>query len=349
MPARWDFNLGQLSSTSASARELALWFIEKFDCQVRPLKNVSLVLSEPGSAAATFDNPATGVTYTVPRGTVTETRDALIAALDRVDHSDDQFIFYFAGHGLSGGANDFYLLRDFGVDHNGPLDAMINSRELMAGMSSQAPTQQLFVFDGCRDRDASVEANQSGGTGLVTADPAVRLGKPPVVQCGLHSTEQDARSYGKAGHMSVCAQAFRRALDGAAGKRSTSGWNITSGRICEAMGDFQTLGFGPNAGIIQKPDPAAYSDFPVRRLTAPPRVPVFMHRKDGQSLQGAVVTCKANGAGPCEDYDVTERYWEGALNIGEHQFSVVLADGPSFKSVTDAVAPTHLPIDLEVV
>jgi len=114
------------------------------------------------------------------------------------------------------------------------------------------------------------------------------------------------------------------------------------------MSDFQTLGFGPNAGIVQKPDPAAYTDFPVRRLPGPPRVPVFMRRSDGGSLEGAAVTCKTNGAVVHTEPSVKERYWEGALDIGRHEFEVVLGDGGQCQPVTDAVTPTHLPIDLEV-
>lgn len=346
--AKWHFELGQLSSTVASVRDLADWFITHFQCQARPLKSVSLLLSEPGAAPATYTNPATGQIYAVPRGTQIETRDGLIAALAQVQNPDDQFIFYFAGHGLAGGINDFYLLRDFGVDHNGPLDAMINYADFMAGMRSQLPSQQLMIFDGCRDVNEKVEANQTGGTGLVTADPGIRLALPAVQQCGLLSTERDALSYGRRGAPSVCAQAFRRALGGAAGKRSTAGWNITSGRICEAMADFQTLGFGPNSAIVQKPDPAAYRDFPIRRLAGPPRIPIFMRRSDGGSLKGAAVTCTANGAIVHQEPAVKDRYWEHALEIGPHQFDVTLHGGAQCPPVFDAVSPTHLPIDVEV-
>ncbi|MDI5925230.1 caspase family protein [Rhizobium leguminosarum] len=347
--AGWNFDLGQLSSPSASARRLADWFISEFDCPNRPLATVSLLLSEPGQTSAQFTNPTTKVTYSVPRGTRIETRDALISALSKVGCDDDQFILYFAGHGLSGGVNDFYLMRDFGADPNDPLEGMINYARLMSGMKSQLPSQQFFIFDGCRDVAERVEANDTGGTGLITADPKLRFGVArQILQCSLHSAEKDALAYGKKGQPSVCAQAFERALRGAAGKRSTNGWNITSGRICEAMGDFQTLGFGPNSGIVQKPDPAAYKDFSVRGLAGPPRVPVFMRRRDGGSLEGAAVTCRTNGAVVCSEPSVKERYWEGALGIGEHDFEVVLASGGHCQPVRDAVSPTHLPIDLEV-
>ncbi|UFW67789.1 caspase family protein (plasmid) [Rhizobium laguerreae] len=346
-PTAWDFGLGQLSSPTASARRLAEWFINEFDCPRKPLATVSLVLSEPGAGAAQFTNPKTATTYAVPRGTKIQTRNALIAALAK-SGPDDQLIFYFSGHGLSAGLNDFYLLRDFGEDPNGPLDAMINYVQLMASMKAQLPSQQFFVFDGCRETVEQVEANPNGGSSLLTADPQVRLGLQAPLQCSLKSTERDALAYGKKGAPSVCAQAFERALRGAAGKRSTSGWNITSARICEAMADFQTLGFGPNAKIQQAPDLSAYKDFAVRGLPGPPQVPVFMRRKDGGSLQGAAVTCRSKGAVVHSEPSVKEIYWEGALSIGEHDFEVVLAGGNHCQPVTDAVSPTHLPIDVEV-
>jgi hypothetical protein len=342
-----NFGLGQLSSPAASARRLANWFIDEFNCSEWQLASVSLLLSE--SNPASFTNPKTGVTHSVPRGTRLETRDELIATLGRARRSDDQFLFYFAGHGLGGGVNDFYLLRDFGRDPNGPLDAMINYADLMAAMKTQIPSQQLLVFDGCRDVNDLIDANWSGGTGLTIADPGARLGvTQPMRQCGIHSAERDAKSYGKKGAPSVCAQALERALSGAAGKAHMEGWYVTSGRICEAMCDFQTLGFGPNAGIVQRPDPSAYADFKVRRLTGPPRVPVFMRRIDGGSLKGSTVTCRANGMVVLTEAPVREWYWEGALEIGKHDFEVVLAAGGQCRPVTGTVSPTHLPIQLEV-
>jgi len=347
--AIWDFNLGQLTSTTASARRIASWLIENFECPHRPLASVRLVLSEPGNAPASFRNPSSGETFEVPRGTRLETRDALLAALRAVTDPDDQLLFYFAGHGLAGGVNNFYLLRDFGSDPNGPLDNMIKYSVFMAALGTQMPTQQMLVFDGCRDVDEKVEANRMGGSGLIPADPGIRSGiEFPVLQCSILSAERDSKSYGPRGRPSVCAQAFERALDGAAGKSSRDGWIITSGRLCEAMADFQTLGFGPNSGIVQRPDPAAYKDFPLRGLAGPPRVPVFMQRRDGQSLEGAQVTCTALNGQPTPAETVEHSYWEGRLPIGFHSFDVVLADQSRCRTVEDAVSPTHLPIDLDV-
>lgn len=343
----WNFNLGQLSSTAASARRLAHWFISEFDCPNRPLGSVGLVLSET-KGHSEFQNARTGAVHTLVSGTLEETRKALKSALKRAHHPDDQFIFYFAGHGLSAGVNDFYLLRDFGSKRDAPLDHMISCSDLMAAMKTQVPSRQFFLFDACRTQDERATANQSGGSGLIVADPAGRLGLGAVEQCSLHSAERDGLSYGRRGEPSICAQAFERALKGAAGKRGIDGWNITSGRICEAMTDFQTLGFGPNAGIIQRPDPGAFRDFPLRGLRGPPQVPVFMRRRDGESLQGAQVTCLANGTIVHRERSVADRYWEGALAIGQHEFNVVLANGSACRPVIDAVSPTHLPIDVEV-
>ena len=45
-------NLEQLSSPAISARTVASWFIEKFDCPERPLGSLSIVVSEPSPAKA---------------------------------------------------------------------------------------------------------------------------------------------------------------------------------------------------------------------------------------------------------------------------------------------------------
>lgn len=346
--ANLDFGLGQLDSTTASARRLADWFITEFDCPERPLSTVSLILSEPGAGPATYTHPETNASIPVPRGTKVETRDALFAALAKVAGPDDQLIFYLAAHGLAGGANNFYLLRDYGADPNGPFDGMINYSRLMAMMRAQLPTRQFLVFDACRDVQQIVAANQDGGDGLLFADPKIRLDLGPVQQCAIQSTELDGSAYGKHNSPSVCAQAFERAIGGAAGKRSIDGWNITTARMWEAMRDFQTLGFGPHAGLVQTPDATAFHDFPIRRLPRKPLVPVFMKRRDGGSLQGAAVTCSANDIVVLSEPSVKDRYWEGALDIGEHRFDVVLGDGTACAPVVDAVSPTHLPIDLDI-
>lgn len=344
---QWSFQLGQLTSTSASARALADWFIAHFDCAHKPLKTVSLLLSEPGADPSRYTNPTTGEIKAVPRGTRVDVRNALKYALDQVESAEDQFIFYFGGHGVTGGVNDFYLLRDHGCDPAGPLENMINCSEFLSAMRYQRPTYQLLLFDGCRDVSEVASANENGGSGMVTSTPAMRLGLGPVTQCSIHSAQRDAKAYGKSGQPSVSAQAFLRAISGAGGKRSKAGWSVTSARLCEAMNDFQTLGFGPHAGLVQKLSTTAFQDFPVRGLKTIPKAPVFMRRLDGVSLAGASVKCRVAGEVVHEAASIAEAYWEGLLDIGPHEFEVVMGNGQACQKVEDTVILTHLPIDLE--
>src|SRR5690242_16561303 len=85
------FGLDQLTSPPASARALAEWFIEGFDCPDRPLGSVRLLLSE--ASPARFRNPRTGAQYAVPDANLVNTRAAAIAWSEAATGVDDQLIF----------------------------------------------------------------------------------------------------------------------------------------------------------------------------------------------------------------------------------------------------------------
>lgn len=345
--ARWHFSLGQLSSPSASARALADWYIEEFDNPARPLASLSLLLSEPGDQGAVYDNGATGISHTVPRGNTKDLRSAVLRVLER-SGPDDQLLFYFAGHGISAGLNDFYLLRDFGDEHDAPLDHMVNYSEFMEAMSTQIPSTQFYVFDACRDVDPRVDANTTGGTGLVTSDPETRLELGSVDLCSIMSTEKDARAYGPRGQPSVCAQAYLRAIAGAAGKKMGADWKITTLKMFEALKDFQTLGRGGHAGLKQVTDTDRFKDFPIRDLPGPPKVPVFLRRKDGASLKGSTLHYGSLGTERSERraLQLTEPQWEGLLDIGLYEFKVEVGPSRFLPAVSEMVFPTHLPLEV---
>ena len=182
--------LGQLSSPPISARAVASWFIEKFDCTERPLASVSLVVSE--KTPQPFENPVTGQKFeTLPTGTIEEVKTALRQWITRAEtNSRNSIILYFCGHGLSAGVQNYYLMRDYGEDNEDPLFGAINFRNLLSGLSTKKPSYQLLLFDACRLPNPMIELNRDGGQSIFVADPAGRLGAAETLQqCPIFATE----------------------------------------------------------------------------------------------------------------------------------------------------------------
>jgi len=150
------FGLGQLTSPPASARLLADWFITNFDCPDRPLGTLRMLLSEASSAK--FQHPGTGAQHSVPEANLVNTRAAVADWIDAAANPDDQIIFYLCGHGLSGGLNEIYPLRDFGCDDpadDGPLARAINLNKFAVGLETVTASNQLLILDTCRERETN--------------------------------------------------------------------------------------------------------------------------------------------------------------------------------------------------
>lgn len=349
--AERTFGLGQLTSPAVSARELATWFIKSFTCLDRPLSSVWLLTSEPGAAAATFLNPASNVLVDLPRATLAETRNAVRDCLALCTNPDDRLIFYFCGHGLSGGMQNFYCLRDFGSDDEDPLGHAINYQNFAGMLEAQKPSNQLLLFDACRDQDAIATANQAGGSALGFADPNLRMGiVEPMRQCAIFSTGKDSKSYGKPNQPSLCASALLRGIRGAAARNKGHGWEVTSSRLLEAVTDFQALAFAPTADSAQKGDVGRFADISIRRLPGAPKIPVFIRRADGLSLKDASIKGfeTLTGTEIITVGKLPDDQWEGECPIGAYRFEVSPTGAGAPIEIEDMVAPTHLPINVEI-
>lgn len=351
--AEEDFGLEQLLSPPASARAMADWFLTQFSCLDRPLGSLALILSEAGAAATPYVNPVTAAASEQPRGTLEDLRLATEAWVARGVDPDDQLILYFCGHGLSGGLQSIYPARDYGVRVAGPLDRSVNLQRLLAGLESALASNQLLIFDACRSQDDVVGANGAGGNGLLFARPQRRLGvNQALQQCVLFSTERDRPALGgRNGQPTLCANALIRALGGAAAKKPVlgDGWHVNSTRLLDAMNEFQVWTLGPSP--VQRGDFGRFADLRVRRMNEPPKMPVFIRRKDRTSLAGASIQCFADGtdtvvAGTAA-LDGAE--WEDVLPLGPHRIEVSLGAGRTYPPLRETVSPYCLSIELETV
>lgn len=341
------FGLGQLTSPPVSARALADWFIAHFDCPDRPLGSLRLLLSE--KVPTRYVHPQSGVAYTVPAADLGNTREAMKAWSEGEVSSDDQLILYVCGHGLAGGQNEIYPLRDFGLDDpadDGPLARSLNLNKLAGGLATARASNQLLIFDTCREKDELVEANQDGGSGFVVARPGRRLTiSQKMAQCVIHSTELDNKAGGPSGAPSICAQALMRVFAGAGASQSGGAWYLKSTVICNAMSELQER-LVPSGYTSQQGDQSRFANIAVRRFVTSPMVPVFIRRQNGAEFAGRTVDyCPLDGGTTVSEL-AHGKQWEGAVPVGTHRFRVSSTEQPTPDLVVNAaVGPVF--VDLE--
>jgi hypothetical protein len=353
-PSQHHLNLKQITSPPISARKVASWFIEKFDCPEKPLASVSLVVSEP--APATVTNAKTGRSFTVPTGTTEEVREALKAWLRRAEvDPSSRIILYFSGHGLSEGMDNLYLLRDYGKDSDDPLLGALNYQKFVTGLAKRKPSNQFLLFDACRSAAPMAALNRTGGQAFFAVDPEGRLGIAQAMQqCPVFSTELDRQALGRPNEESLCARAFIRAMSGACSKRVGNVWYVTTDRIVEALTDLQNRELIKEAETMrQSADANSHARIPLRKLAGAPVIPVFVRLGDATLLPNVKIKA-VRGANPpklISDPDSAgwqpQKEWETELEMGEYRFEAEPRQpGGALITKNDTVAPIFVEIDL---
>lgn len=351
-PTRHHLNLKQLSSPPISAKKVASWFIDKFDCPEKPLGSVSLVLSE--AMPATVTNSKTGRSYKVPTGTTEEVRNAIKTWIRRAEvDPGSRIILYFSGHGLSEGMDNLYLLRDYGKDSDDPLLGALNYQRFVAGLAKRKPSSQFLLFDACRSADPIAALNRTGGQSIFSVDPEGRFGIAEVMQqCPIFSTELDRQALGRPNEESLCARAFIRAMSGACSKRFNSVWYVTTDRMVETLSDFQNREL-VKSEMKQSADANSHANIRLRKLSGAPSIPVFVRLKDStltpnvriKAVRGANLSKLISDPGSAGWQPLEE--WETELEVGEYLFEAehLQAGNPSITK-TDTVAPIYVEVQL---
>ncbi len=270
--------MGQLTSTTVSARAIATWLIANLNDPNTPLASVCLLLSEV--TPTPFGNPVTGAADEVPPATMANVEDAIKEWAERGNQDiRDRLLFFYSGHGMARDPDLALLLEDYGADDANPLKAAISFREFRVGMDKFKATQQCFFLDACRVATERMLTLGYRGEPIFLPDPyAESLGrtrKAPV----FYSTLEGADAYSKAGQPSPFADGLIQALSGAGSDDSEGEWQVTTPGLRDAIEFFMERATEQGYPEARVPAADELTTFTIHYLSAKPKSRVLVRTK----------------------------------------------------------------------
>src|SRR5439155_7705640 len=135
----------QLKSPTESARAIARWLIDNYRHNAKPLRTVSLLVSDVKSQVFEFASGGKKTKVEVP---VADMANVTKAVEDwhslGNENADHLLLFFFCGHGIAAGKDLALLLADFGENPVAPLNGAINFRLLRQNLDECLAREQCF-------------------------------------------------------------------------------------------------------------------------------------------------------------------------------------------------------------
>lgn len=327
----------QLSSPPVSARALASWLLGEYRDVQKPLRSLSLLLSE--SSPAPFVDPRTGTAHTVEVADIGNIVAAVKEWKLRGDSDPgNRLIFYFCGHGISQGDDMALLAADVFADEDNPLNGALDFKNLMNGLKRCKASQQVFFVDACRaSSDVLIELSGSFA-GQVPLGPGMRpLDLPRRLHVPFYATLAGDRSHARPGQVSLFTDALLKSLRGAGSDDPEGDWRVTTTRLQEAIDHFmrQPQFAGAVAGV-QVPTVGELPVFDLHQLPGTPVVPVYVGCNEPRENALARFVCRQGGleqlrrlpdeTGAADDADDTAGEWSIELAFGEYEFEAQLSE-----------------------
>ncbi len=337
--------LGQLKSPPVSARAFAQWVVESYQNADRPLRSVSLLISEKDPQKFTFQRGAAAEkSVAVQTATMQNVEDALTEwhALGG-KNPDNLLLFYFCGHGIAAGDALALVMEDFGAKPKAPLKGALDFRAFYRGMDECDARHQCYFLDACRVGSTLLKENDGAGTqnpinATGNYDPPggkLRLG--PV----FHSTLAGAPAYAQPKRPSVFTAALIESLQGAGSGDEDGPWRVGTTRLQEAL-DFLMLQASRELEMPQDQIPStdAAAKIPLNTLDTP-AVPVVIRVLPAEAHPKAVLRCesdtrKEKRTPPSEDP------WRLSLPAARYKFFADFKNGEhQAQPVDDWVRPPY--------
>jgi len=213
MPAANTLGLGQLTSSTVSAKAFATWLAEEYTNPRAPLGTVDMLLSP----------------------TFAEVRAHFAAWDARCDrHRDGVAMFYYCGHGIQ---KDVTLLlpSDFGADPNIAFAEAIDFTTTWHGMALTKAKTQLSFLDCCREEPIEALEVIGNPRELKSGRRGARLfdRDAPI----LRAASIGQRAHGPSGETSFFTTELIRCLRGFAADRRTRNkrWTVTTASLRTAV------------------------------------------------------------------------------------------------------------------
>lgn len=336
--------MGQLSSPPISARAFAEWLINSYWNPERELDSVALLLSE--EPAGDFVNPKTGARVTPERATYDNVASAIKDWARRGgENPDNLLIFYYCGHGVSQGTDMSLLLSEYGDDDQAPFDQALDFRTLRLAMSRNAPAQQFYVVDACRDStDTLIQTFGRAGRS------PIQIGSQAAAETPVfYATLAGEAAFGKKNEVSFFTQALLKGLNGMGSDNPEGKWLVTTTRLKEAIDYEMKLAFEKGAKRRQVPPTDELTTFVIHRLKSKPEVPVIV-TCDPDSYNGNAEFVYTYGGVERGRRPPSNDSWTLTLPEGQYEFSAALPGGrthePEDKPVH--VRPIYRKVVIEV-
>lgn len=271
--------LGQLTSSTASARILADWFLTQYYYPPAPLGSVALLLSEAAPAPVTT---ASG-DIIVPRATYAAFSEAAEAWQARGNGNEaNRLIFLFCGHGYGYGVLTSLLMADFDFRKEAAWDSALDLGKFVAGLEKCASAEQVFFIDACRRPHDDILA------------PGAAIGRSPIHAIAtprknfsttrnaplIFSTGDDQPARGRADGASVFTDAFIKSVDGMAARDDHGDWRVNNYSLLEAMSHVSVRLTQQHFPDPQQPQGGQARAFDFHYLAADPVSPIYLYRAD---------------------------------------------------------------------
>ncbi|MEJ8307984.1 hypothetical protein [Agrobacterium larrymoorei] len=316
--------LGQLASSTVSARMLARWFIEKYSYPPAELGSLALLLSEieprPFETASGKCN--------VPQATYDT-----FAAAARAWHSrgacdeGNRLIFLFFGHGFGYGVLTSLLFADFDFRRLDAWESALDLGKFLGGMETCAAAEQIYFIDACRRPHGDLlPPGAAIGRSPVHAKALPREGFSTVRNAPLiFSTGDEQPARGRKDGASVFTDAFMKTMNGMGARDDNGDWRVNNYSLLEAMSHVSlrlTQNFFPEP---QQPQGGQSRGFDFHYLAEDPISPIYLMRNHGACGPGELhySVCGKPMVRTCgnEEYEV-----ELSLPFGGYDFTLKIGD-----------------------
>ncbi|MDW9984283.1 hypothetical protein GOC06_26345 [Sinorhizobium meliloti] len=315
--------LGQLTSSTVSARILAHWFLNEYRYPPAPLGSLAVLSADPTDVP--FEcNPGS---WLLPTPTYSAFAEAAQVWHGRGNSDEaNRLVFLFCGHGFGYGALTSLLMSDFDFRKQDAWDSALDLGKFVAGMETCAAAEQIYFIDACRRPHGDL------------LPPGAAIGRSPIhakalprkdfsTACNaplIFSTGDDEPARGRTDGASVFADAFMKSVRGMAARDDHGDWRINNYSLLEAMSHVSLRLTQQHFPDPQQPQGGQARAFDFHYLQDDPISPIYLDR-NGHACGPGELHYEVDGhltVRPCEAHE-----YEVEISLPYGGYTFTLKDG----------------------